>query len=147
MYLQGVGVAKNVTTAIKYLERAQDGENKEASSILAHLYLTNPEAMDKAKGYKYLDRIAKDTKNPDALVLLISTYYENHNFLYNAEKCQKVMKFIDQLKYINEMDTWYEYGYRKYTLGRFDQAITIFTFVALNGHTEALKTLSCKEYF
>lgn len=77
LYLNGIGVPKNIPKAIINLERAMDGELYEASSILAHIYLNEPEYLNTTKGYKHLDYASRDPLNMNAKLMLVSYYYEN----------------------------------------------------------------------
>ena len=145
MYLQGIGVEANVTMAIKCLEKAlEGGEYYEAASMLAHIYLTNKEVQDRPLGIKYLDQVSRDGNNVNGRLMVISVYYEKYDFRHFKDKCHKVMNLISDLQYISELDLWHIYGYKKYTFGKLDEALTTFTFAALSGHKPSTSALACK---
>ena len=122
MALNGVGAKKDVELAIKFLTEAVDGEHFEAASILAHIYLTEPEFMNKSLGYKNLDYASREPTNMNAKLMLVSYYYENSLLLATPYICNKVMQLIADLQFINEVDLWYALGHKIFNFAAFEQS-------------------------
>lgn len=112
MYLHGIGVKKNIDKAIQNLQKALDGEHYEAASVLAHIYLTIPEYINKSEAYKNLDYASRADYNMNAKIMLISHYYENSNKLISPFVCSKIMKLLKDLQYINESEEWYALAHK-----------------------------------
>jgi hypothetical protein len=114
MYLEGIGVRKDVDKAIEALERAKSGELYEASSILAHLYLTHPTKRDKTLAYENLDTSTRGNMNMNSKLMMVAYYYENFQKMFSSFAQEKIMNLIAELQMINEIDSWYRFGYRTY---------------------------------
>jgi hypothetical protein len=114
MYLHGIGVRKNIDKAIINLQKALDGEHYEAASVLAHIYLTIPEYINKSEAYKQLDYASRADYNMNAKIMLLSHYYENSNKLVSPFVCSKIMKLINDLQFINESEEWYALAHKAF---------------------------------
>ena len=107
-----VGIEKDVSKAIYYLEKAKHGEHYEAASILAHIYLTEARFINKSEGYKNLDYASRDPKNMNAKLMLISYYFENSFKLISPFICNKITDLFQELLQINEAEEWYSFAHR-----------------------------------
>ena len=111
MYLNGIGVEKNVEKAINHLEKAIEGEHYEAASVLAHIYLSEPQFINKTLGYQNLDYALRDPNNMNAKLMIVAYYYENSVMLVSNHICNRILSAIHDLQYINEVEDLYQFGY------------------------------------
>ncbi|CAI2385646.1 unnamed protein product [Moneuplotes crassus] len=142
------GFEKNVTLAIEHLEKAQEGEFYEASSILAHIYLKEPGFIDKEKAYKSLDHALNDNWNMNAKLMMAAYYYENSFKEFSLEKCDKVNELLRKLITLNEGERWSNLAFQVYYSSDFakkyptdqkilwkeENALLLFSYASLLGH-------------
>lgn len=106
---------------------------------MSHIYLYNPDVKNETKGYEYLDLALEKTENPTVKFAMISKLLEDKTILDKFVSCKRIYKLIKDLHEHNDIRYWYYLGYQKYTIGKFDQALLLFSFGALTGHKDSIR--------
>ena len=127
----------NISLAIEFFETALSLNENEGAIYLAEIYLNYEDFKNVTKGLKYLDDAIENTDTPFAKLMLIAKYLEDQTLFEKFVTCKRVYKLMKSLQKVSEINNWYYFGYQKYTIGKIDQALQIFSFAALNGHKDA----------
>ena len=138
-YVTGTGLKQNVQKGIEILENILDTQfRSEAASVLAIAYSNFPEYKNDEKFSEYLQISIQDPKNVNNR---LQNYLHKNTAFVKDDKgdCSELMEAIKVIHSVSELDEWYKFGYKKYTMGEFDQALMVFSFAALNGHVKSIK--------
>ena len=88
LYLNGVGVERNLDEAIKWLKKATDKDDEDAAIALGRIYSDYSESKDIEKAISYLSKAA-EKNNINALKKLAEIYKLQNNFEKMFECYQK----------------------------------------------------------
>ncbi|CAI2387601.1 unnamed protein product [Moneuplotes crassus] len=125
---------RNLTKAVESFEKGLELGDFEGASNLSELYFNELDIKNDTKALEYLDIAINNTDSPGPKLLRIIKYLENSASIEDPGNCEKAYNLIKNLIEIGEINEWYFYGYKKYTTGKFDQALQLFSFASMNGH-------------